>query len=759
MNDLLALFVAEARELLQDAGQDLLVLERAPEDATAINRLFRSVHTIKGSSGLFDMPPLTRTLHAAEDMFQAVREHRLNLTPEMVDMALQALDQTGLWLDELDRHEILPPDADGVANALVAALRAKFGKRPGEPLAPSETVPPAATAPPPDLKRWFSEAALREAASCRGDLHLVSYLPETECFFKGEDPLAIAMRIPQLQALAAAPREAWPALENFDPFTCNLGFHALSAAAHAEVEKHFRYVPDQITITTFAASGLVEQTGFVLPPVVIALLREQILLLAIEAPAQEFAGRAASAARTAGNALRHAGLTDAAAAMEAAGALALAAGTNALLSAAIAEFLDPAAPVEERLVDAPASPSAGVAGPEPQEKLTPRTLRVDQEKIDSMMDLVGELVVAKNSLPFLARRAEHHFGLRELGREIKDQYGVIDRIAQELQGAIMAVRMMPVSQVFQRFPRLVRDLARKLGKQVDLVIEGEATEADKNVIETLFDPLLHMIRNSLDHGIETPEIRAAAGKPETATVRLLARQESDQVVIEIIDDGRGIDPEIIKFKAYERGLIDQARLAAISDQEAIMLVFAAGFSTAEVLSDVSGRGVGMDVVRNAVEKAGGHIALTSVKGAGTTVRLNLPLSMAVSRVMTVSLGARMFGIPMDLIHETVKIPRGDIMRIKHSEAFVLRDRVVPLLQLSTLLDLGDDLEPEDETAVLVVRVAGQTVGLAISAFGEGMEVILKPLEGLLAKIPGYAGTALLGDGRVLLVLDLKELIA
>jgi two-component system chemotaxis sensor kinase CheA len=393
--------------------------------------------------------------------------------------------------------------------------------------------------------------------------------------------------------------------------------------------------------------------------------------------------------------------------------------------------------------------------PEPS---APRTLRVDQEKVDTLMNLIGELVVAKNSLPFLARRAEQHFGLRELGREIKDQYGVIDRIAQELQGAVMAVRMMPVGQVFQRFPRLVRDLARKLGKHVDLVIEGEATEADKNVIESLFDPLLHMVRNSLDHGIETPEERVARGKPETATVRLLARHDGDQVVIEVVDDGRGIDPDAIKRKAYERGLLDEARLASITDDDAKMLVFAAGFSTAETVSDVSGRGVGMDVVRNAVERAGGRIAMTSIMGGGTTVRLNLPLSMAVSRVMTVALDDRLFGIPMDLIHGTVKVPRAGVVRIKGSEAFVLRDRVVPLLHLSRLLELPDQDPAAEELAVLVVRVEGQTIGLGISSFGEGMEVILKPLEGMLAKIVGYTGTALLGDGRVLLVLDLKELI-
>jgi two-component system chemotaxis sensor kinase CheA len=387
-----------------------------------------------------------------------------------------------------------------------------------------------------------------------------------------------------------------------------------------------------------------------------------------------------------------------------------------------------------------------------------RTLRVDQAKIDALMTMVGELVVAKNSLPFLARRAEEHFGLRELGREIKDQYEVIDRIAQELQGSVMAVRMMPVGQVFQRFPRLVRDLSRKLGKDVELIIEGEETEADKNVIESLFDPLLHMVRNSLDHGVEPPDERSSLGKPRTASLRMSARHEGDHVVIEIIDDGRGIDPEVIKHKAYERGLLDEARLGSISDEDATLLVFAAGFSTAETVSDVSGRGVGMDVVRSAVEKAGGRISMTSVKGKGTKVRLNLPLSMAVSRVMTVSLGDRLFGIPMDLIHETVKTPRRDIVRIKSSEAFVLRDRVVPLVHLSQLLDLPEESAAADEIAVLVVRIDGQTIGLGVSAFGEGMEVILKPLGGVLSKLAGYTGSALLGDGRVLLVLDLKELI-
>jgi two-component system chemotaxis sensor kinase CheA len=766
MNELLAQFIAEARDLLQEAGEDLLALERAPDNQDAVNRLFRSVHTLKGSSGLFDVQPLTKVLHTAEDIFQAVREDGLSLTPPMVDMALKAFDQVGRFIDHLDRHEALPDDAAPIANALVIDLREHFGRRPGEVLHnPDAAAPTTSNAPPDSLDQWFGVDILTAAAAVaagEGSINLVSYLPEQGCFFRGEDPLHLALQIPKLLGFATEARQPWGELFALDPFACNLGIHALSSASRTELEALFRYVPEQLTITELTASALTAFVGEARPVSVLdALLREQIELLLLDAPTEEFAGRVTSATRVATNALRFCARADAVAIIDAACDKALAALQTEPLTAALAALCEREQPPTDNPcepAEAVERPRSGPAAVEPAERMPSRTLRVDQEKVDALMNLIGELVVAKNSLPFLARRAEQQFGLRDLGREIKDQYGVIDRITQELRGAVMAVRMMPVGQVFQRFPRLVRDLSRKLGKQVDLLIEGGDTEADKNVIENLFDPLLHMVRNSLDHGIEAPEERAACGKPATATIRLLARHDADQVVIEVIDDGRGIDPDVIKRKAYERGMLDEARLAAITDDEATMLVFAAGFSTAATVSDVSGRGVGMDVVRAAVEKAGGRIAMTSTKGRGTTVRLNLPLSMAVSRVMTIALDDRLFGIPMDLIHETVKVPRADIVRIKGNEAFVLRDRVVPLLHLARLLELPDEATVTDDVRVLVVSVGGQTIGLGITAFGEGMEVILRPLEGMLAKIVGYTGTALLGDGRVLLVLNLKDLI-
>jgi two-component system chemotaxis sensor kinase CheA len=374
------------------------------------------------------------------------------------------------------------------------------------------------------------------------------------------------------------------------------------------------------------------------------------------------------------------------------------------------------------------------------------------------MNLIGELVVSKNSLPFLAKRAEEVYGSREFSREIKEQYAVIDRLAQEMQAAIMQVRMLPISDVFDRFPRLVRDIARKLAKDVELVIDGGDTAADKNIIEALNDPLLHIVRNSLDHGIEPPDVRVAAGKPAQATVRLDAYQEADYVVIEVGDDGRGIDPAKIRAAAVAKHVIDADTAEKLSDQEAINLIFRPGFSTAEKVSDLSGRGVGMDVVRTVIEKLGGRVGVTSQVGVGSVTRLMLPLSMAITRIMIIEAASGLYGVPMDLIVETVRVECDRIHKIQHAEAFILRDQLIPLVRVADLLHQPAKPLAQGAEAVLVCRVDGRLVGLVIDDFRVGMDVIVKPLEGIVANMRGFSGTTLLGDGRVLLVLDLKELL-
>jgi two-component system chemotaxis sensor kinase CheA len=389
-----------------------------------------------------------------------------------------------------------------------------------------------------------------------------------------------------------------------------------------------------------------------------------------------------------------------------------------------------------------------------------RVLRVDQSKIDAIMNLVAELIVAKNGLSYLASRAEKVHGSRAASREIKEQFTVIDRITQGLQVGVMSVRMMPVGQVFQRFPRLVRDIARKLGKKIELVVEGEDTEADKNVLESLSDPLIHMVRNSLDHGIETPDERRAAGKSEQGVVHITAHQENDNVVIEVRDDGKGIDTVAVKAKAVQLGLLTTEKAQQISDEEAANLVFAPGFSTKAEVSELSGRGVGMDVVRSAVLKAGGEVTLRTKFGVGTSVTVRLPLTMAVTRIVTIECRGRIFGIPMDLVVETVRLRRAQVHRIKSAETFVLRDAIIPLLRLADVMGLSQaEHEGQDgDEAVMVVRLGRDRIGLVVDGFRERMEVIVKPLEGVLEGMPGFSGTALLGDGGVLLIIDLQEML-
>jgi two-component system chemotaxis sensor kinase CheA len=779
-SELLDQFVTEARECLEQIGRRLLEIEKRPDDAELLNDLFRQVHTLKGNCGLFDFKPLETVVHAGEDLLDRVRHGTLAYHAGIADALLEAMDYTAELIDAIATDGRLPDTATARAASHAQALRQHLAG-PAHVAAPSgaraELAEPTASPPP----AWVTELPPEVRQPGRTAWR---YVAEPECFFKGEDPWHLARQAPGLVHLQVGPAEPWPEPEVFDCYRCNLVITAVSTSPLAYLEEHFRYVLEQVTLheipdvrpapgsAASAASAVASA-----PPcaagapsadiAALSLLRLRATQLwddqcAVLARPGTVAGAVVAARAVLLRLLDVFGADVAGAAAECPDS----SDTRAASLLAWARRHHPSGPVGPAAVVAepgiapPLEPRRGSAHPGDEAAGGPRVLKVAQDKIDRLMDLIGEMVVAKNALPYLANRAEGVFGQRELAREIKTQYSVINRIAEDMQHAIMQVRMLPVGTVFQRFGRLVRDISRKLGKDVRLVVEGEDTEADKNVIEGLADPLIHILRNSLDHGIELPAVRVAAGKPAQGLLHVSARQEGDRVLLTIRDDGAGIDTARVRVKAVEQGLIPADRADQLTEHEAVQLVFLPGFSTAASISDLSGRGVGMDVVRSAVERVGGTVSLESTRGQGTTIRLALPLSMAVTHVMTIEAGGRRFGVPMDLIVETVRVPAEDIHRFKQAQTVVLRGRIVPLRSLHELLSLETlpRLNADGEHAVLVVRLAGETIGLLVDDFHGTSDIILKPLEGVLAGITGFAGTALMGDGSVLMILNPKELV-
>ena len=651
MDELIEQFLIEGRELVQQASDDLLALEDGhPSDAGRIDSAFRAVHTLKGSVGFFDFGPMGELLHGAEDLLGAVRGGRLTADKAIVDVLLDCIGASDAWIDTIERTGGLPPDADALGRSLRAAMVPYLGgSRQGEMSAPEAN------------RDWVASLIARNrdvVDEAEGRTFVaVRYMPSADCFFLGDDPLALLRSISGLIALEIGGRDPWSA-ENFDPFVCNLVFEALTQAPAEDVRRIFRFMPDQVIVVETQQ----------------------------DAP-----------------------------------------GTEA-----------PDSPVAEGGRDGAV-----------------RTLRVDIAKIDMVADIAGELVVAKNGLAHLAQQAAESDP--KLGRALNANQANIDRLVGDMHRAVMTMRMIPLARTFQRFPRVVRDIAGKLGKNIAFSITGDGVEADKSIVDGIFEPLLHVLRNAVDHGIEGAETRTKMQKPAEGHIRLEVRRFGDQIVISVADDGAGVDLDKVRQLAKSRKLMGASAIEALDDAAALDLIFAPGFSTASAITDVSGRGVGMDAVRNAVETLGGRVLLSSKSGAGTTIQLVLPQALVVNTIMTVRVGNERFGVPIEAVQETIRIAADRIVPIREGEAFVVRNRTLPLMRLADLLDLPRAPRPDD-IRVLIASAGDERVGIEVDGFAERFDVVLRPMQGLLAGMPGVLGTALLGDGQVLMVLDLPELI-
>ena len=728
MNEFLEQFLLESRELVEQATGDLLALEENPQDNDRLDGAFRAFHTLKGAAGIVDFHAMGRALHAAEDVLSRLRAGQAPVSAKLISDGLTCLDQVVQWLDAMQATGEIPTDAEAAADAIVA----RFAN------AGDLVAPPAS---PVQSSQWADRLLGRHAEHAAEARVAVRYRPEPDCFFRGEDPLALMEALPGLLVLDFESNEPWPALDALDPFACHLVLTALGSASMEAVSERFEGRRDQVDIKPLTPVAADRAAG--LPSHARGLLEAQLLLLL--APSNEgAAGRLAAAGRVSANVLRHLERADEAQWVEQASA------SSDTLRMAIEAVLAGASIAATEI-----SERGGAA---PPQDISARVLRVDVERIDSLVKLTGELTVAKNALGYTAALAQDGGDPKALALALKDQQALFERLINELQQSVLGVRVLPLRHVFQRFPRLVRDMAASVGKSVRLVTEGDATEADKAVVESLFEPLLHMVRNALDHGVETEQERLDAGKAAIATVQLRGARHGEHVLIDVEDDGRGIDVAEVRRVAAQRGVASADALAAMADDEIAELIFAPGFSTASEVTDLSGRGVGMDAVRAAVGRLGGRVTLQNRPGLGVRVRLTLPFTMMMTRLMTVEAGGQMFGIPMDAVMETVKVGRDRIVPIGAAHAFVLRNRTIPLVDLAEALGERRSAPPKADANVVVVSVGAELGSLEVDRLGERIDVMLKPMDGLLSGTPGVAGTTLLGDGRVLIVLDLQELL-
>ena len=750
-------FVTEARELISQATDDLIALERDGASPERIDRVFRAFHTLKGSAGVVELPAMSVMLHAAEDLLASVRLGTLDSGPGIIDATLTCLDQVSRWVDDFEATGALPAQAgeDGrtLAERMRSFLPATAGQRQSESAVRQSTAVTGEALP-----EWAARliAAERDAMLLRmpkraSAMSAISYQPIPGCFYNGDDPLMLMRQVPDLLAFHIEAREGFSPLADIDPYACNLRLQAISGGDPDEIARIFRLVPDQVQISgirldalaaTAPAASNADQS------LIRTVIEAQCELLRVSDRTDDFAGCIGAAARVATNALRHADRPQLADRVRSAGATVLTQHDAKPLLTALEQVL-------VALADSPTTTAAASTTERPVE----RVLRVSEAKIEALVNLAGELVVAKNALAHSAKRVEQDFAGQEVARSIRRDHDSIDRLVAKLHGTILQLRMVPMTQVFRSLHRLVREVSRQLGKDVGLVASGETAEADKTIVDRLFEPLVHLVRNAVDHGIESPTQRRTAGKPETATISIKASRIGDRFLIEVSDDGRGIDPVVVRRKASEKGVVPADELTALTDERVIDLVFAPGFSTTAEVSDISGRGIGMDVVRTVIEQIGGRVSLASRVGRGTTVRLDLPMTIAMSRIMVVEAGGQLFGISMEAVSETVRITPDRVSRIKANEGFVLRERVVPIVSLAELMNLPERTkEANVKRLFVVIEAAGRIAAFEVEAIRDRLDVVLKPMQGLLESARGYAGTTLLGDGQVLLVLDVKELL-
>lgn len=739
-------FLVEAGEILEQLSEQLVELESRPDDADLLNAIFRGFHTVKGGAGFLQLNELVECCHIAENVFDILRKGERRVDAELMDVVLEALDAVNSMFGEVrDRSPITAATPE-----LLAALA-----RLAEPQSADE-------APASPVAEMIEELVVENETGDSGDI------TDNE-FEQLLDSLSAVKAEAEAPAAAATPASDEAASDEitdaeFESLLDQLhgkGQFAADAVAPAAAAPAAPAAGDSSDITDDEFEALLDQLHGKGNFAVDALESAIASVPATTAPAAAAAGSdlitdhefeallddlhgkgkftdvATGAVVTAGNA--------AAVAAPAAKAPAAAAKPAAKAPEPKAEPAKPAAAAAPAPARAPATPP-----PEKPASEAETTVRVDTARLDEIMNMVGELVLVRNRLVRL--------GLNSGDESMQKAVSNLDVVTADLQTAVMKTRMQPIKKVFGRFPRLVRDLARQLKKEINLELVGEETDLDKNLVEALADPLVHLVRNAVDHGIESPEEREASGKARGGKVILAAEQEGDHILLSISDDGKGMDPNVLRAIAVKRGVMDKDAADRLSDTECYNLIFAPGFSTKTEISDVSGRGVGMDVVKTKISQLNGSINIYSTKGQGSKIVIKVPLTLAIMPTLMVMLGNQAFAFPLVNVNEIFHLDLSTTNVVDGQEVVIVRDKALPLFYLKRWLVSSAAHEEQREGHVVILSVGTQRIGFVVDQLVGQEEVVIKPLGKMLQGTPGMSGATITGDGRIALILDVPSML-
>ena len=693
LSQYLEIFIDETKEHLQTLNDQVLIMEQDPENIDTVNEIFRAAHSLKGMAGTMGFKRMQTLTHDMENVFSEIRNGKMSVTPDIVDIVFKCLDALEGYLANIqETADEGTEDNEEIIELLNAALN---GSAKTEEPAPAATAPAPTEAAPQaetgDKRKFlqlpiadFEANAMKEALEKGLNVYGVTVYIQETCILKAARAFLVFKGVEAIGEII----KSEPSVQDIEDekFDFDFSMFIISDKPIEQVQK--------------TIGNVSEIKEVVLEPFTPETIKEH------EVPETAPATTAEAAVTT------------------------------------------------EEKKEAPQSAAADKKKPDAKKKpVVNRSVRVDIEKLDDLMNLVSELIIAKNGL---VSASENEEGSQS--QQFNEQIEYLERITTNLHESVMKVRMVPIESVVNRFPRMIRDLSKKLNKEMELIMTGEETELDRTVIDEIGDPLMHMLRNAADHGLEPTLDRIKKGKPQVGTVRLNAYQDGNNVTIEVSDDGAGVDVEKVKASAIRKGTVTEEQAEMMSDKEVIDLLFQPAFSTSEKVSDISGRGVGLDVVKSKIEGLGGDVEVHSVLGEGTTFTVRLPLTLAIIQALMVEVRDEKYAIPLNSIVTVEDIPATDIKLIQNKEVINLRGTVIPLVRLDQILDMEPQEEDPESMVVVIVKKGDKQAGLVIDNLIGQQEIVIKPLGKYIYIHKMFSGATILGDGEVALILDANTLV-